>query len=434
MFIQRVKELKLLNDSYDKPFSSLQVILGGKGIGKSSLLSYFSLGKRVLHISNYERIPNLFFSEMANQICKFFKNSSLDVSLKNFLEVLEYLDKQIVSSKTVIIFDDFQNILKYDKKAFDTLLLLWKEKLAKKNIQIVILSSIDFLNKNKYDKNKSSFTLIKLEALDFFSIEKFLPKLNRIEQLHVYSLLGTSSSHLKFYNEKLNFTENIYNLFLNTNSYLYDLGLNVLKHEINDIGTYCSILEAISNDKNRIGDIASSLNVKSTYLTRYIQKLMDMMIIKKEVPINEDYKKTKLGKYIINDNALQFWFLYVYPNTSLLEKADTKGILKQIEEKFIAKIVFNSYKVLIKEYVSKNQKNLLGYSSVSIGSWWDYKDNNIDLVAYDRSNITFIEILWQEKDMAKIAYGKLKILSSEFKTTLKKRYIIVSKETFLNIK
>ena len=90
---------------------------------------------------------------------------------------------------------------------------------------------------------------------------------------------------MKFYNEKLNFTENIYNLFLNTNSYLYDLGLNVLKHEINDIGTYCSILEAISNDKNRIGDIASSLNVKSTYLTRYLQKLIDMMIIKKEVPI-----------------------------------------------------------------------------------------------------------------------------------------------------
>lgn len=429
MFIQRENELKLLNFNYDQPFSSLQIIIGEKAIGKSALINYFSLGKRVLHISNFERIPNKFFSEMGNEISYFFKKSSLDIPLTNFKQVLEYLYKQEVKSKTVIVFDDFQNIIKYDKESIKTFIEIWNKKLIKKNIQVIISSSINFLTKNNLDK--IVFDLIQLETLSFESIQSFLPTLNKLEQLYVYSLIGTSPKHLKYYNEKLNFTENLYNLFLNTNSYLYDYGFNILKTEISDVGTYCSILESIACGNDRIGSIAKELNVKSTYLSRYMQNLINMMIIKKEVPINENLAKSKFGKYLINDNALKFWFSYIYPNISLLEKNDTTNILKIIEDKFVNQTVFESYKTFIKEYVCRNEEELLGYKPLVIDSWWDNKENKIDLIAYDRKNITFIEILWKEKEIAKLAYEKLKNLSSKFKTTLSKRYIIVTKEMFL---
>ncbi len=434
MFLRRESELNILTSNYNKPSSSIQFIFGAKGIGKTSLLNEFSKNKEVIYLSNYEMIPNKFFSVMANSICNYFKDCNLDMTLNSFEEVLIYLCKQKFKTKTIIIFDDFQNIIKADKNSLISLFKIWKSKLKEKNIQIIISSSLILKETLFHEIKNISSDIINLKPLSFDCINHFLPNLNKIDQLYVYSLLGSSPKYLKYYNEKIDFNENIYNLFLYPNSYLYDLGISVLKSELNDIGTYCSIMQSIAQGNSRISDIANSLDVKTSYLTRYLQKLIEMMLLSKEVPINENLKKSKFGKYIIEDNALKFWFAYIYENISSLEKEDFKKVSSIIQDDFISKTVFSSYKNCITEFINKNRNNIFGYEPLSINSWWDNNSNSIDLIAYDRKTITFVEILWEEKDMAKIAYGKLKVLSENFNTTLKKKYIIVSKNTFLNMK
>jgi len=432
MFLQREKELETLNKNYNSPSSSLELIFGAKNSGKTTLSHEYSKGKDKLYFSNYEMIPSLFFTQMANTISNYFHNTNtVGIPFKTFKEVLDFLEKQEIDEKLVIIFDDFQNILKVDKNAFDDLYKLWKKGLKNKNIQLLVVSSLIFIDNDKID---DSATIINLEYLDFISIKEFFPEMNRLDQLYVYSLLGTTAVNLKFYNPKLEFTENIFNLFLSPNSYLFDYGIRVLKSEISDIGTYSSILHSISKQNTKIGDIAASLDVKSTHLTRYLQKLIDMMIIKKIVPVGEDKKSTKFGRYEIIDNALKFWFSYIYPNLTALQQNDVKEVSLQIQDEFISKTVFLSYKKCIKEFVYQSQENIFGYKPKAIGSWWDNQNNTIDLIAYDRKIVTFVQILWEDKDLAKISYGKLKSSSEKFETSLEKKYIIVTKNTFLNMK
>lgn len=157
------------------------------------------------------------------------------------------------------------------------------------------------------------------------------------------------------------------------------------------------------------------------------------MIITKEIPINQNLKKSKFGRYIIEDTALKFWFAYIYSNISFLQNGNIKEVSSIIQDDFISKTVFKSYKKCIGEFIDKNRKNIFGYEPLFINSWWD-NNNSIDLIAYDRKTITFVEILWEDKEKAKISYGKLKVLSEKFKTTLGKKYIIISKDTFLNMK
>ena len=67
--------------------------------------------------------------------------------------------------------------------------------------------------------------------------------------IHVFDLKscdGNKSVDGLVFNPKNEFSENIFNLFLNPNSYLFDYGIRILKNEISDIGTYSSILYAIS--------------------------------------------------------------------------------------------------------------------------------------------------------------------------------------------
>jgi len=434
MFLHRQKELNLLTSSFNQPTSSLEFLFGAKNSGKTTLLHEYSKKKDKLYFSNYEMIPTQFFTQMANSINNYFYGTNVTNSFNSFEEVLKFLDKQDIEKKLVIIFDDFQNILKVDKNALQELFKFWKKSFKNKNIQLILSSSLLFSDDYSKDISRNVTNTIHLSYLDFISIKELFPEMNRLDQLYVYSLLGTTPSNLKYYNPKLDFTENIYNLFLSPNSYLFDYGIRVLKSEISDIGTYSSILHSISKGNTKIGDIANSLEVKSTYLTRYLQKLIDMMIIKKIVPVGEDKKISKFGRYEIEDSALKFWFSYIYPNLTALQLNDVQEVSKIIQDEFIRKTVFLSYKKCIKEFVNNKQKDVLGYEPTSIGSWWDNNNNSIDLIAYNRKFITFIQILWEDKDMAKISYGELKSASEKFQTSLEKKYIIVTKSTFFNMK
>lgn len=433
MFLQREKELELLNNSFNLPSSSIDFIFGAKNSGKTTLVQEYSKDKEKIYFSNYEMIPSLFFTKMANTINNFFYDCDVSTSFRTFTEILKFLDKQKIEKKLLIIIDDFQNIMKVDKNALSELLKFWKKNLKNKNIQLIISSSLLFSDTSDLIERVSTNN-ISLDYLDFIAIKEFFPDMNRLDQLYVYSLLGTTPSNLKYYNPKIDFTDNIFNLFLSPNSYLFDYGIRVLKSDISDIGTYSSILHSISKGNTKIGDIATSLDVKSTYLTRYLQKLNDMMIIKKIVPIGEDKKVSKFGRYEIEDSALKFWFSYIYPNLTSLQLSNVKEVSQLIQDEFISKTVFLSYKKCIKEIVNNKKKDILGYEPMYIGSWWDNNNNNIDLIAYDRKTVTFIQILWEDKDMAKISYGKLKSSSEKFESSLNKKYVIVTKNTFFNMK
>ena len=435
MFLQREKELESLNNSYDKANSAIDFLFGPKNSGKTFLLHEYTKDKENIYFANYEMIPTHFFTQMGNTLNKHFNQSNISGNpFTCFMDVLKLLDNQIIEKKLVIILDDFQNILKVDKNALSDLIKFWKKSLKDKNIQIIVSSCLLFNDSYKNDLVRISNEIITLEYLNFISIKEFFPEMKRIDQLYVYSLLGTTPSNSKYYNPKIDFTENIYNLFLSSNSYLFDYGIRVLKNEISDIGTYSSILHSISKGNTKIGDIANSLDVKSTHLSRYLQKLIDMMLIKKSIPIGDNQKTSKFGRYEIKDNALKFWFSYIYPNLTALQLGDIKEIRELIQDEFISKTVFLSYKKCIKEIIDNKQKDIFSYMPIAIGSWWDNNNNSIDLIAHDRKTVTFVQILWEDKDVAKISYGKLKSASEKFETSLQKKYILVTKNTFFNMK
>ncbi|PPK62939.1 DUF234 domain-containing protein [Malaciobacter marinus] len=431
MLLNRNTQINELEKNYAVPSSKLQFIFGRKYIGKTALVTHFLKSKNSIFISLNDMSSNLFFSVIADEIINHFGIYNSNQKFTTFEDVLLLLSKQEIEEKLIIVFEDFQNILKLDKNALDALILYWKKKLSKKNIYFMVTSSIIFKEEYIQSLEKIS-SMLYLNSLKFNTINNIVKNLSKVDQLCLYTLLGTSPKYLKYYNKNMNLAENIYAIFLSSNSYLSNLGIDILKAEIQDIGTYCSILYAISLGKTKIGDIATFLNVKSTYLTRYIQKLLDMMIIIKQVPINSDEKSTKFGRYLIEDNALKFWFYYIYPNKAAIQKENLNLITKKIQDDFMGKTVQDSYKKYIKEYINNNKRETLGYEPSNIGSWWDNNGNVIDLIAYDKKTITFILILWQDEDMAKISYGKLKVISEKVETTLQKKYIIVSKNSFLN--
>ena len=425
-----IKDLQSLNHSYHNDQSSLHFIYGGKRTGKTTFLKDFIVKKNYLYLSCSTTSKYIQISNFAKIISKKFKQQFIQSYFNEFTDILILLSKQNINDKFLIIFDDFHNLLKIDKNELNNLLNFWTKTLQNKNIQIIISSSQIF--DLKFNKKLSYFkqNTIYMENIPFSNIKK-KKNISDIDKLNIYAFFGSSDFILNYYNRNEDFIKNIYNIALSPNSPFLNYGFHYLKENIGDISTYNSILFAISKKNNKISDIALFINLPASYLSRYISKLIDLMIIKRELPIDDNFKNSKFGRYYINDNFLQFWYCYVFENLSFLNMKKHTSVIKQINSSYLENILQPAYKKYILDLINQNPEKYIGYTPNNLAPWWD-NNSHIDLVAYNNTDITFIDILWENPKNAKIQYSKLLDNAAFYKSSLKRNYIIISKNSYLN--
>ncbi len=426
MFLARKNELTLLEENYLKPTSDLLFLFGRKRVGKTALLNEYTTDKSTIYVSCIEMIPKLFFNNLHENLVSFF-NLKTSTPSNTLDETLVFINEQKILKKLVIVIDDFQNLLKIDKNALYTLSSFWNKHLQKKNIQFILSSSVySSIQKDVKIYEKAS-AIILLKPLDIGVIKEIIPEVSKTDVMYIYASYGTNLNYLKNYDVKKDFILNVKDTFLSSNSPIFEEGLNIIRQDLSDVLTYSSILHAIAMGNNKIGDIANFLGFKSTYLTRYIQKLVDLMIVSKSIPINDDKFKSKFGRYFIEDNYLKFWFCYVYPNISALRKNDLYGVVSHIRRDFSKRLVSDAYKQYVLDLISSEPEKFFGYTPVKIGSWWNNKDHEIDIIGFDNKEITFIDCRWRKKDSIESSYKILKDKSNYLNTPLSKKYIIFAK-------
>ncbi|NQY92544.1 MAG: ATP-binding protein [Campylobacteraceae bacterium] len=426
MFLGRKKELTLLEENYLKPTSDLLFLFGRKKVGKTALINEYTTDKLTIYLSCIEMIPKLFFNNLHKNLLSFFDLKSTAYA-DNLDEILIFINEQKILKKLIIVIDDFQNLLKIDKNALYTLSSYWNKHLHKKNIQLILSSSIySSIPKDVKIYEKASAVIL-MKPLDIGVIKELIPEVSKTDVMYIYASFGTNLNYLKNYDTKKDFILNVKDTFLSSQSSIFEEGLNIIRQDLSDVLTYASILHAIAMGNNKIGDIANFLGLKSTYLTRYIQKLVDMMIISKTIPINDDKVKSKFGRYFIEDNYLKFWFCYVYPNISSLRKNDLYGVVSHIRRDFSKRLVTDAYKKYVLDLITSEPEKFFGYTPIKIGSWWNNKDHEIDIIAFDNKEITFIDCRWRKKDSIESSYQVLKDKSNYLNTPLSKKYIIFAK-------
>ena len=437
MFVNRINELKSLEEEYKKKTSSFSVVYGRRRVGKTALISQFIKDKPHIYLYITLSELNSQLEAFVNEIKKLVPSSLANhLKFDSFEEAIEFLSSLELKEKLILVIDEYQYLAQKDKAFSSKLQKLWDTKLQDSNIYLILCGSVlsmmhsEVLNYNAplYGRRTSQFHI---KPIKFKHIKEFLPTLGKLEQMQIYSSFGTIPKYLNEYDENLTFMENIEKKILNKNSYLYSEGNFLLKDEINDPVTYFSILKSISNGNRKIGSIASSLEVNSSYLSKYMLKLIELDIVEKEIPIFEkNPSKSKFGKYRIKDKFLDFWFFYVYKNYNYLEIEQTQSVLDEIDLNFNDKFVSFAFEDYVLEDIIENPKKYIDFIPKKVGRWWNNKEE-IDIVAFDDENIAFIECKWQNSvDKQRVKYRlieKAKNLVGDKKA----EYIVICKDNYI---
>lgn len=92
----------------------------------------------------------------------------------------------------------------------------------------------------------------------------------------------------------------------------------LLLDEVSETMQTHSILALIGQGCHRLSEIAGRLGRPATSLSRPLALLVDIGLVKRELPFGEHPRRSKRTRYRIADPFLRYWYRFVDPNRSLL--------------------------------------------------------------------------------------------------------------------
>ncbi len=387
-FIDRIDELKTLENEYSRNSASFVVLYGRRRVGKTTLISHFCKNKNSIYFLATEENESENRNTFRQLIAEKYNNELLaSASLDSWTPLFKIIADEAKKERIVLVIDEFQYLCKANKAFPSIMQKAWDEILLKSNVMLILCGSlINMMTSQVLNYDSPLYgrrtAQIKLKQIDFSFYHEFNESLSLEEQIQQYAVTGGVPKYIELFDTKKNIYRSINENILATGSFLYAEPEFLLQKEVTEIGSYFSVLKTIAAGNHKLSKISSALGVSQSNLTSYLKTLIDLDIVEREVPITEENpEKSKMGLYQIKDNFISFWFKFVYPNKSMLESGHSNYVEDKIKNNFIDNHVSYVYEDICRNDVWSLLSE--GVSFNRVGRWWGSKDVEIDILAYD---------------------------------------------------
>ncbi len=426
-FIDREEELSFLNSKFDSDKPEFVVLYGRRRVGKTELIKQFISDKKsIYHLVSRETEKDQ-LSEFQESLTRTFPDTS---DLKRDWTVL--LKNLVDKEKTVLVIDEFQYLIQTNSEILKTFQKVWDEHLKKSDITLILTGSSVGMMESEVLGYKSPLYgrrtgQLKLKPFTLDQTRAFFPNTEFEKQIKIYSILGGVPYYLEQFEKNRSLKENILENIIKTGTVLREEAITLLREELREPKNYFSVLKAISSGMTRFNRISNETGIKNRSLSKYLMRLQDLHLVEKRLPVTAS-KDSKRGRYYIEDNYLDFWFKFIFPNQSYLEQNPElfyDGVIEPELDIYTSK----KFEDVCKEFMISNKAS---YSK--IGNWW-YKGNEIDIVGLnERENkILFSECKWTKNKVGLSLLDDLKNKSEKVRWKNEKRkekYILFSKSGF----
>lgn len=416
-FIDREYELRVLKGIWDSVVRgkfNFIVVNGRRGVGKTRLLFEFA---------------NRYGIDM---VYLFVEKKEIDILLNNFIARIEQmLNRELPKVRSIgdllllledishekpllIVFDEFQNFMYNDSQIYARFQeFIDRLKFRKKaRIMLVVIGSIVGMIRKLFENEASPLygrktSEIFLKPFEFWQIRSLLKSQgleDEEEIIEIYSMLGGMP---RYYDnlDRIGLEINKDNILEYFTSRIYPGWREVRNELIEEFReahvTYFSILEAISVGKVSSNEIAAYTGILEKSIHKYLNELANYFeIIRKQRPALAP-RNFRGVRYFIRDPFYRFWFRYIFPNSDLIEIGKEDALRKEIKKDLPNHVSFIFEDIVRKTILKVSGAEIKGIEIPminAIGSWWDRKGNEIDLIGTWRRKIRIIgEIKWRNR-------------------------------------
>ena len=392
-FYDRKTEIDILHDNERKSceHASFMVMMGRRRIGKTTLLTHAFKGMSYAY---------LFVSRDSEaMLCRKFQNSleeqiGLHIygTVTRFRDLFEMIMQESQKRHFTMIIDEFQELFRINASTFSDIQDIWDRYHETSKINLIACGSIHSLMKRIFEDRSEPlygrptskmtihpFTTTVLKQILYDANPNYTPD----DLLCLYMLTGGVAKYIELlidggYTTK----EKMLDAVCRQDSYFLSEGRDLLVNEFQgEYGNYFSILQLIASGLTRRSEIDGALQKDSGTFLKKLDE--DYEMISKLQPLLAK-NGSKTSKYEIHDHFLRFWFRFVYPYQSLVERNQLDMLRKYIGEQYT-----QFFGRSLERYFQDKLFETGRYTD--IGNWWNRSGKNeIDIVAinaFDHSGL-----------------------------------------------
>ena len=390
-FYDRESEIDLLreNEQQARQSAVFTVLMGRRRVGKTTLLT------TALEGCDY---AYLFVSRDSEAVlCQKFQQTleeQLGIrvygTISHFRDLFEVIMKESLNRHFTIIFDEFQTLYKVNPAIFSEMQDLWDRYHRDSRLYLITSGSIQSLmkrifedeNEPLYGRPTSRMTLLPFTISVIKQIFRdHCPNYKNEDLLCLYMITGGVAKYVELLMDAGCYTkERMLNYVCRQDSYFLSEGRDLMNQEFSDESTtYFSILQLMANGKNTRSDIDGAMLKDMGVYLQNLEK--NFLLVARLKPLLAK-PNSKVTAYEISDPFLRFWFRFVWPYQSLVERRKLSLLrqnMGQHYEQFTGRT--------LEQYFQAQTMETGQYTLV--GNWWDRKgENEIDMIALNEFNHT----------------------------------------------
>ena len=392
-FYDRETEIELLrqNERQAEQSAMFTVLTGRRRVGKTSL---------VLRAFESRQYAYLFVSKDNEAVlCGKFQaaiEEQLGIlvygEVTRFRDLFEVIMKESQKRHFTVVFDEFQNLYKVNSAIFSEMQDIWDRYHRDSRLNLIVMGSIRSLmrrifedaNEPLYGRPTSKFTLrpFTIKVLKEIFADH-CPDYGNEDLLCLYMLTGGVAKYVELLMDAGCYTrEKMLNYVCRLDSYFLTEGRDLMNQEFGEeSATYFSILQLIASGLNRRSDIDGTMQKDMGTFLQNMER--NYQVVTRLKPLLAK-PNSKTSAYEISDQFLRFWFRFVWPYQSLVERQQLPLLRQNIVrgyEQFSGRTLEQYFQALVMETGEYTM----------VGNWWDRKgENEIDLIALNEFEHTGI--------------------------------------------
>jgi AAA+ ATPase superfamily predicted ATPase len=316
-------------------------------------------------------------------------------------DIFTLLAQHARQERLVVVLDEFTYLVDAHPPLASTLQRLWDRELVNTQLMLILCGSyVGMMEKAVlgyqaplYGRRTGQYLL---EPLGFHDARRFFADYDLADQVRAYAVLGGTPAYLNAASASQTLLDNIGQRVLARGTFLYDEARFLLQQELREPRNYFAILEAIAAGRTRLNEIKQVTGLEG--VTAYLSTLQGLHRVERVVPVTESQPhKSRRGLYRLRDHFFRFWFRFVHPNRSLLERGGAQAALEGLVAPQFDQFTGPVFEEVCHQFLWRlGLRGELPFVPLRVGGWWQANEE-IDAVAVGQDAALLAECKWSRR-------------------------------------